>query len=346
MLSRWRARCLALYVRRHTGSVGGSRPCGRLSIFIWTSFVIDGAVWGLAGIWGAGARSETVALLVACISSVAMLATFALQIQFKATMAYVAPMLCPMALALLARGDTLGLFAAGGTILVLVQTVVTSIASQRRATQEYLANEQLKEALEEVKRQSSVKTLFLGSMSHELRTTVARDPRSDRVDPAPDDGNEHVSRHLKLIRSSGEHLLELISALLDVSRIDAGKLELHPIAVDLALELRAIADVYAVRASAKGLAFEVDLKLGQACWVKADLTRTAPGAAQPARQCDEVHQARSDHLQGLGACRLDHVRSPRHGAWHRSQGPAAHLRRVPADRDDAPRARLKAPDWA
>ena len=59
-----------------------------LSTFIWSSFIVDGAVWGLAGIWGAGAHSETVALIVACISSVAMLATFALQIQLKATMAY------------------------------------------------------------------------------------------------------------------------------------------------------------------------------------------------------------------------------------------------------------------
>jgi signal transduction histidine kinase/AmiR/NasT family two-component response regulator len=243
-----------------------------LAAFIWTSFVVDGAVWGLAGIWGAGAHSETVALIVACISSVAMLATFALQVQFKATMAYVAPMLCPMAIALLTRSDTLGLFAAGGTILVLVQTVVTSLASQRRATKEYLANEQLKEALEEVKRQSSVKTLFLGSMSHELRTPLHGILGLTELIQRETSGST-VSSHLKLIRSSGEHLLELISALLDVSRIDAGKLELHPVAVDLALEFRAVAELYAVRAGSKGLAFEVELQLGEACWVNADLTR-------------------------------------------------------------------------
>jgi two-component system, sensor histidine kinase len=267
------ASALPRFVCAQAYRLGWWKPSVRaLSAFIWTSFVVDGAVWGLAGIWGAGAQSDTVALIVACISSVAMLATFALQIQFKATMAYVAPMLCPMALALLARGDTLGLFAAGGTVLVLVQTIVTSIASQRRATKEYLANEQLREALDEVKRQSSVKTLFLGSMSHELRTPLHGIlGLTELIQREMTDVK--ASRHLKLIRSSGEHLLELIGALLDVSRIDAGKLELHPVAVDLALEMKTISDLYAVRASAKGLAFEVDLRLGEACWVKADLTR-------------------------------------------------------------------------
>lgn len=243
-----------------------------LTGFVWSSFVVDGAVWGLAGLWSAGGHSETVALLVACISSVAMLATFALQIQLRATMAFVVPMLCPMAVALLWRGDTLGLFAAGGTVLVVVQTMLTSMASERRATHEYLAHDQLSEALNEVKRQSSVKTLFLGSMSHELRTPLHGIlGLSELIQRKVTD--TEISHQLKLIRSSGEHLLELIGALLDVSRIDSGKLALHAAPIDLASELKAIADLYALRASSKGLAFEPDLKLGESCWVEADLTR-------------------------------------------------------------------------
>lgn len=243
-----------------------------LAAFVLGSFIIDGAVWGLAGAWGARGHSETVALMVACISSVAMLATFALQIQLKATLAYVAPMLCPMALALLWRGDTLGLFAAGGTVLVMVQTTVTSLVSERRTTREYLAHDQLNGALNEVKRQSSVKTVFLGSMSHELRTPLhgilglTELIQRKVTDPS-------VSHQLKLIRSSGEHLLELIGALLDVSRIDSGKLELHPAPVDLSAELKTVSDLYTLRASSKGLAFEVNVSLGESCWVQADITR-------------------------------------------------------------------------
>lgn len=243
-----------------------------LTRFVWTSFVIDGGVWGLAGIWAASGHSETVALMVACISSVAMLATFALQIQFKATMAYVVPMLCPMAIALLLRGDALGLFAAGGTLLVMVQTIVTSLASERRSTLEYVAHERLEEALNEVKRQSSVKTLFLGGMSHELRTPLHGIlGLTELIQRKTSDSG--VSRQLKLIQSSGEHLLELIGALLDVARIDSGKLALHPTRVDLASELKTVADLYAIRATDKGLSFEPDLQLGSSCWVEADITR-------------------------------------------------------------------------
>ena len=253
--------------------LGWWRPSlAALTGFVWSSFVLDGAVWGLAGVWSTGGHSETVALMVACTCSVAMLATFALQIQLKATMAFVVPMLCPMAIALLWRGDTLGLFAASGTVLVVVQTTLTSMASERRATQEYLAHDRLSGALNEVKRQSSVKTLFLGSMSHELRTPLhgilglAELIQRKVTDTA-------ISHQLKLIRSSGEHLLELIGALLDVSRIDSGKLVLHAAPVDMAAELKAIADLYALRASSKGLGFEPDLRLGESYWAAADLTR-------------------------------------------------------------------------
>lgn len=253
--------------------LGWWRPSlAALTGFVWSSFVLDGVVWGLAGVWSSGGHSETVALMVACTCSVAMLATFALQIQLKATMAFVVPMLCPMAIALLWRGDTLGLFAASGTVLVVVQTTLTSMASERRATQEYLAHDRLSGALNEVKRQSSVKTLFLGSMSHELRTPLhgilglAELIQRKVTDTA-------ISHQLKLIRSSGEHLLELIGALLDVSRIDSGKLVLHAAPVDLSAELKAIADLYALRASSKGLGFEPDLRLGESYWAAADLTR-------------------------------------------------------------------------
>ena len=253
--------------------LGWWRPSlAALTGFVWSSFVLDGVVWGLAGVWSSGGHSETVALMVACTCSVAMLATFALQIQLKATMAFVVPMLCPMAIALLWRGDTLGLFAASGTVLVVVQTTLTSMASERRATQEYLVHDRLSGALNEVKRQSSVKTLFLGSMSHELRTPLhgilglAELIQRKVTDTA-------ISHQLKLIRSSGEHLLELIGALLDVSRIDSGKLVLHAAPVDLAAELKAIADLYALRASSKGLGFEPDLRLGESYWAAADLTR-------------------------------------------------------------------------
>jgi K+-sensing histidine kinase KdpD len=154
------------------------------------------------------------------------------------------------------------------------------MASERRARLEFLAHDRLNEALNEVKRQSSVKTLFLGSMSHELRTPLHGIlGLAELIQRKVTDAG--VSHQLKLLRSAGEHLLELIGALLDVSRIDSGKLVLHPAPADLASELKTVSDLYTLRARSKGLAFEVDLRLGELLGRRRHYACPA-GAAQPA----------------------------------------------------------------
>lgn len=258
------------------------------------SLVVDAAVWGAAGAWCVWQLGDNHAILMlGVLSCVAMLATFGLQVQLSATAAYVAPIMLPMAVAFLARGDLYGLAGAGGALLVLVQTLVTGYASQRRVLREFVASERLRRALVdrskalvlasetsenlqaaliEVQRQSAVKARFLSTMSHELRTPlhgilgltelVLRTSRE-----------ADARRKLGLVKSSAEHLLELIAALLDASRIDAGKLALHEAPFDLGKELRTIADLYAARAESKGIAFSSRIELPRACWARGDAGR-------------------------------------------------------------------------
>lgn len=271
------------------------------------SLALDGAIWGFAGVWGVNARSEVVCLLVACLSSVAMLATFGLQVRQQATTAYVVPMLVPLAAALAWRGDALGVFGACGALLVLAQTLVTGFASEKRLIGEFLSREgtaqalqerskalqlasaskadlelalarasktsaELEHALEQLKRQSAVKALFLGTMSHELRTPLhailgmAELVQQQVSDPV-------ASHRLRLIRSSGAHLLELIAALLDVSRVDSGRLELHPGPFDLGQEVRNISDLYDLRCQAKEIGFQSVLEIAHNHWVRGDAAR-------------------------------------------------------------------------
>ena len=250
------------------------------------SLIVDGAIWGVAGLGVAGASHEIVYLLIACLASVAMLATFGLQVRQQATASFVIPMLLPMTIALVWRGDTLGLFAATGTLLVLVQTLVTGYASERRMRREFLAHEQtavallersdalvkLEQALDQVRRQSAIKALFLGTMSHELRTPLHG--ILGLTELLKQQLAEPIAMHrLELIDSSGKHLLELIGALLDVSRIDAGRLELHPAPVDLETEIRTIADLYEIRCQGKGLGFRASIKFPESSWVRGDAAR-------------------------------------------------------------------------
>ncbi|MCE9657202.1 MAG: response regulator [Burkholderiales bacterium] len=271
------------------------------------SLVLDGLIWGFAGVWGANARSEVVCLVITCLSSVAMLATFGLQVWQRATAAYVVPMLAPVAIAMAMRGDALGAFFACGMMLVVAQTLVTGFASEKRLRREFLAHERTAEALQErssalqaasqskaelevalerasktssdleialdqVKRQSAVKALFLGTMSHELRTPLHG--ILGLTELVRKQVSEPVAKHrLELIESSGTHLLELIGALLDVSRIDSGKLELHPAPFDLALELRDLSELYELRCQAKGVAFKASFGVAGTCWVRGDAAR-------------------------------------------------------------------------
>ncbi|MGL5192599.1 MAG: AAA family ATPase [Chroococcales cyanobacterium] len=97
------------------------------------------------------------------------------------------------------------------------------------------------------------KSQFLASMSHELRTPLngilgyAQILNRDKhLSPAQKSG-------VKIIHKCGEHLLTLINDVLDLSKIEAGKMELQPNEFHLPEFLQSIADICRVRAESKGI---------------------------------------------------------------------------------------------
>jgi PAS domain S-box-containing protein len=107
------------------------------------------------------------------------------------------------------------------------------------------------------------KSAFLSTMSHEIRTPMnailgyaqlmARDPGL-----GPD-----AKKNLEIIGRSGDHLLGLINDVLDMSKIEAGRIELNPATFNLARLLGDLAAMFRLRAEAKSLRFEMTLD-GQA----------------------------------------------------------------------------------
>lgn len=250
------------------------------------TILLDGTIWGLAGLASVRAPAEAASALIACLAVVATVATLGLQVQLLATALFVTPIIGLTIAGLLLRFDSFGAFAAIGLTLLIIQLWVSAFATGKRLVQEFLSHEQLSQALrlqsetaerlertsEQLRREGAVKSTFLGTMSHELRTPlhgilgVTAMMKRDRQDPLS------LSR-LGIVQAQGEHLLGLIGALLDVSRIETGRLELHPAPFDLAIEIRQLAELYRERTATSAVAFVLEAPLPATCWVSGDAAR-------------------------------------------------------------------------
>ena len=105
-----------------------------------------------------------------------------------------------------------------------------------RASEVQEANRRLEMAKEEVERASKFKDQFLSTMSHELRTPLNAILGFSELltDKRYGELNERQSRYVNHIHTSGKHLLKLISDILDLSKIEAGRMEIfrEDVAVD------------------------------------------------------------------------------------------------------------------
>ncbi|MCT7973769.1 hybrid sensor histidine kinase/response regulator [Laspinema olomoucense] len=97
------------------------------------------------------------------------------------------------------------------------------------------------------------KSQFLASMSHELRTPLNGILGYAQILNRDKTLSQAQKSGVKIIHKCGEHLLTLINDILDLSKIEAGKMELHPNKFHLPEFLQSIADICRVRAESKGI---------------------------------------------------------------------------------------------
>jgi signal transduction histidine kinase len=134
-------------------------------------------------------------------------------------------------------------------------------------------NAELRAAMERAEVANRAKSAFLAAMSHELRTPLNAIlgytqilKRDKHLSPSQQTG-------LGTIHQGGHHLLALINDILDISRVEAGKMEFYPKPVRLGELLAVVADIMRVRAEQKSLHFELELAGGLPLAVEADETR-------------------------------------------------------------------------
>jgi signal transduction histidine kinase/DNA-binding NarL/FixJ family response regulator len=124
-------------------------------------------------------------------------------------------------------------------------------------------------ALESVR----AKAEFLANMSHEIRTPMTAILGYVRLlsERTISDG-EHTE-YLTTIRRNGEHLLRILNDILDLSKIDAGRMTLERIACSPAELVNEVASLMRARALEKGIALEVDYRGPIPAHIQADPTR-------------------------------------------------------------------------
>ncbi len=150
-------------------------------------------------------------------------------------------------------GELLMLQAFLGVITLFGLPTAALISEHRRL------KERLMLAKIEAEAASSAKSRFLAMISHEIRTPLngvlgmAQIMAMNQLQP-------EQSERLKVIRRSGEILLSILNDVLDLSKIEAGKLELEDIEFDLGEVLRSTSHCYSPLAREKGLVYSQDIE--------------------------------------------------------------------------------------
>ncbi|HLG88236.1 MAG TPA: ATP-binding protein, partial [Alphaproteobacteria bacterium] len=149
----------------------------------------------------------------------------------------------------------------GGTI-----SISTNISKAKRATEEV---EAARAAAEDA---NKAKSAFLASMTHEIRTPMngVIGFADLLLDTQLDDGQRQT---VERIRDAGKSLLAIINDILDISKIEAGKLDLESIAMSPASIVDAAASMLKAQIAAKGLELRVEHDATVPGWILGDPTR-------------------------------------------------------------------------
>lgn len=179
---------------------------------------------------------------------------------------------------LFVRGEEIGQIAVAGisNLSPEAKEMATAIAAQTSIHLETLRlTEELQKRAQELKELDRLKSAFLANMSHELRTPLNSILGFTDVMLEGLDGEltPYMDNDLRLIQKNGQHLLHLINDVLDMAKIESGRMNLHPETFRIHSILDEVTSITSTLASEKNLSLFIEPDSDQEIEIYADNTR-------------------------------------------------------------------------
>ena len=147
----------------------------------------------------------------------------------------------------------------GMLTLILVLYVIMNIYVARSSKAIERQNMLLVEANQKAEAASQAKSEFLATMSHEIRTPLNVILGTSQIQLQDQNLNEEYTEALKTISNSSNNLLRIINDILDMSKIESGKIEINSIKYDVSGFINDIVQLNLLRIGSKPIEFVVDI---------------------------------------------------------------------------------------